>query len=90
MLFPLIIDGVIYGFFLIWSRNMSKKKPNAFHQVDEGFFQDKLAEHFRISQPQVSRSIAKMQEFMRDVAKKHQKLLQKEKKPKKYIELYRV
>ena len=90
MLFPLIIDGVIYGFFLIWSRNMSKKKPNAFHQVDEGFSEYELAEHFRISQSQVSRSITKIQEFMKDVAKKHQKLLQKDKKPKKYLELYKV
>lgn len=30
-------------------------KANVTHQVGEGFFQDEVAEHFRISQSQVSR-----------------------------------
>ena len=30
-------------------------KANVTHQVDKGFFQDEVAEHFRISRSQVSR-----------------------------------
>ena len=65
-------------------------KANVIHQVDEGFSQNEVAEHFRISQSQVSRRIAKRQEIMWDASQKHQKLLRKDKKPKNYVELYKV
>ena len=69
---------------------LSLKQMSFIHQVNERFSQDEVAEHFTMSQSQVSRWIAKRQEIMRDAAQKHRKLLRKGKKPKKYVELYKV
>ena len=65
---------------------------NVIDQVDEVFSQDEVTEHFRILQSQVSRWIAKRQEFMRDAAQKHWKLLGilLKKQEVKKVELYKV
>ena len=79
-------------------KNASKKrksytalfKAEVINKMDEGISQDEVAEHFRISQSQVCRWLSKRKSIMHDASLNHRKLLRKGKRPKKYVELYKL